>query len=138
MYRKSQWSVQDYIKENNIKWKPFLIEGKKLTPLSKIFKSKLKEQSILNNFIKKNKLKVSDETWSKNIRRDLVSDYLNINKRKVFLIDHHKAHSYFSYYASKFRRKKCFLSPLMGGEMTVMLQYQFFKKMENTNEFIKQ
>ena len=88
-FRKSQWSVQDYIRENNLKWKPYLIEGKKLKPLSKIFKNKLKEQTILNNFIKKNKVRPSDEAWSKSIRKDLVADYLNIDKKNVFRIDHH-------------------------------------------------
>ncbi len=38
-------------------------------------------------------------------RSDLFAEHLDISKKKIYKVDHHRAHAYYSYYASSFRKE---------------------------------
>lgn len=104
----SGWTVQDYLKEQKIRWKPFLVD-----------KTDVKAKTLLEVFPEKINTKQYPEKYWKNIindeqreskhivnRRKILAEYLKIDEKKIKPIDHHKAHAYYSYYTSNMIGKK--------------------------------
>ena len=57
--RKSQWKVEDYLKEQQIRWKPFLIDktDKKQKSLLQVFPEKIDLNLYPKNYWRRNYLK---------------------------------------------------------------------------------
>ena len=108
LVRKSQWSVNDYLQEQNLRWKPYLVDKKISKPKSllEIFPNKIDLNQYPSEYWKKNYKdpKRNEKHWTNRI--DLVSEFLGISKDKIKRIDHHKAHAYYSYYTSNLIGKK--------------------------------
>ena len=106
--KRSTWKVSDYLKEQELRWKPYLIEKNVNEPKSllEIFPEKIDLNQYPNEYLKKNYKdpKRNEKHWTNRI--DLVAEYLGISKDKVKRIDHHKAHAYYSYYCSNLIGKK--------------------------------
>ena len=100
--RPSKWSVEDYIQEQQKYWKPMLYEHKKLQYID-VMKNLIDYEQYPSSYWKE--AQNSPENFSKD-REDIVAKYLNIDVKKVKRIEHHKAHVYYSYYASSFRDEK--------------------------------
>ncbi len=106
--RKNKWTVQDYLKEQNEIWKPYLIEKKhkiKKSPIE-IFPEKIDFKMYPENYWKKNYKKKNIQKKYLSDRVDMVAKYLRISKSKVIRLDHHTCHAFYSYYISPFKKKK--------------------------------
>ncbi len=108
LVRKSQWSVSDYIIEQQKIWKPLLVDKttKKLKSLLEVFPKKIDFKQYPETYWKKNYKdpKRNEKHWRNRV--DIVANFLNISKDKIKRIDHHKAHAYYSYYTSNLIGKK--------------------------------
>ncbi len=102
LVQKSTWTVNDYVKEQELRWKPFLVDktDKKLKSLLEIFPEKILLDQYPNKYWK-NMFKDPERLVKhRSGRLKVISDYLKIDQEKVKAIDHHKAHAYYSYYTS--------------------------------------
>jgi carbamoyltransferase len=108
LIKKSQWTVDDYLKEQYKRWKPLLVD-----------KTQSHAESVLNIFPEKIDLsQYPKEYWKKYLnnpdrnkihsseKKTIIADYLGIDKNKVRCIDHHRCHAAYSYYASNMIGKK--------------------------------
>lgn len=100
--RASKWRIEDYLKEQKEYWKPKIYEGKDLN-FTDVF-SNLSDYEQYPSEYWKNK-ETDSETFPQD-REVILANYLGISKEKVTRIEHHRAHAYYSYYASKFRNEK--------------------------------
>ena len=114
--RKSQWKVEDYLKEQQIRWKPFLIDktDKKQKSLLQVFPEKIDLNLYPKNYWRRNYLKKNLYKNFLKDRVDIVANFLKMDKKKVHIIEHHKSHAYYSYYASSFRDEKNFALTIDG------------------------
>lgn len=110
----SGWGVDDYLKQQNDYWYPRII--KKINNLDEL---KIMRNSYnLKNKYKKLILKTFgnkklDSKFQKK-RKDFYASILNVPKNKIYEIDHHTCHAYYSYYSSNFRNRNV-LSLTMDG-----------------------
>ena len=110
--RNSNFSINDYWKEQKEYWYPVLIEGKKVS-YTEIFK----------NHIDKNKfpydlslIKNEDDhegMWAARVKH--ICEYLKINIDQLEVFDHHKSHSAYGYCTSPLYKKKPLLVFTMDG-----------------------
>ncbi len=107
LVRKSQWNISDYIKEQHFRWKPYLIDkvDDKPKSLLDVFPDKVDVNRYPSEFWKDIYNQKDSKKSYLQKRSDLFADYLQISKDKIFKIDHHRAHAYYSYYASPFRKE---------------------------------
>ena len=98
--RPALWSVKDYLKEQKEYWYPKIYENSDIDYLE-----------VMNNKIDRDQY--PKEYWDNNNqntfpedREKIVANYLGISQEKVYRIEHHKAHSHYSYYISPFRNEK--------------------------------
>ena len=106
--RKNKWTVQDYLKEQNKIWKPFLVDKKhkfKKSPIE-IFPEKIDFKMYPQNYWKNNYKKKNIQKKYLNDRVEIVANYLKIPKSKVIRLDHHTCHAFYSYFISPFKNKK--------------------------------
>ena len=107
LVRRSQWTVSDYLLEQKLRWKPYLVDKSDPEPRSllDIFPEKIDLNMHPPKFWKSlYQEKGRQELFEKN-RLDLFANHLKIDPKKVTNIDHHRAHAYYSYYASHFRNE---------------------------------
>ena len=108
LVKKSQWTINDYLNEQKFRWKPYLVEKKIKSPKSllEVFPEKVDLNQYPEEYWKNNYKdpKRNEKHWTNRI--NIVADFLGINKDKIKRIDHHKAHAYYSYYASNLIGKK--------------------------------
>ena len=101
----SQWSVKDYLKQQNEYWFPKIYKNKNLNEL-KVMKGSYK---ILDPFkkklIKEFGYKNIDFKFAKN-RKYFFSKILNVPIEKIIEVDHHTCHAHYSYFASSFKNEK--------------------------------
>ncbi len=108
LVRKSQWTIEDYIKDQYLRWKPYLVDKteKKPKSLLEVFPEKIDFNMYPKKYWKKNyKNKKRNEKYYSD-RVEIIASYLKIDKKKIFRIDHHRCHAAYSYYASNFRKEK--------------------------------
>jgi carbamoyltransferase len=117
--RPALYSIQDWIKENQVFWKKKLIQKNK--NLEHYFylmdgKKRLKKIQHYYNLKKINfsKTKEKIEKDFNEIRRETIHKYLKIDKSKIKFVEHYKLHHYHAYYSSPFRGKDVFIAHLEG------------------------
>ncbi|MEA2099735.1 MAG: carbamoyltransferase C-terminal domain-containing protein [Campylobacterota bacterium] len=100
--RPSKWSTEDYVKEQKEYWKPILYNKENLD-----YMTVMNELSDYEQYPSEYWKRAEDnpETFSKD-REKILAEYLKIDCNKIKRIEHHKAHVYYSYYASNFRQEK--------------------------------
>ena len=106
--RKNQWTVNDYLKEQNKIWKPYLIEKihkVKKSPIE-IFPEKINFKMYPEKYWKLNYRKKNIQKKYLTDRVNMVADYFNIDRSKVIRLDHHTCHAFYSYFVSPFKNKK--------------------------------
>lgn len=105
--RRSQWTVEDYLKEQHLRWKPTLISKDNQPPsLIELFREKLSLDMYPGEYWKKH---IDDPRRNLNYAKDreeIVSNFLEIPTSKVKRIDHHRCHAAYSYYCSHMRGEK--------------------------------
>jgi len=102
--RRSQWTPEDYLKEQYERWLP-LINGNPSgsRSLADIFPEKL-DFDVMPFGILRQLQYLPDRNDKLQIEREkLVADFLHIPEIKVRRIEHHRCHAAYSYYASPFR-----------------------------------
>ena len=103
--REANFSVDDYILEQEKFWKPKLFE-KKLINFYKLFKDRIKNQDKIYNY--KNLLKKYQSKKEMKIfltrRINTISSILNINKNKINVKLHEDCHKYYSYFFTDERK----------------------------------
>ena len=105
--RKSQWTIEDYLKEQHERWRPYLLEGSiDLKSLLDVFPDKVDLDMYPSDYWRVNYQKEDRAKNFKGDRAKIVADYLGINPDKVYCIEHHRCHAAYSYYASPFRGEK--------------------------------
>ena len=106
--RKNQWTVNDYLKEQNKIWKPYLIEKihkVKKSPIE-IFPEKINFKMYPEKYWKSNYRKKNIQKKYLTDRVNMVADYFNIDRSKVIRLDHHTCHAFYSYFVSPFKNQK--------------------------------
>jgi carbamoyltransferase len=105
--RKSQWTVEDYLKEQHERWRPQLLENSgKLKSLIDVFPDKIDLDMYPSRYWQENYQRTDRHKNFYSDRAKIVADYLGINVSKVHFMDHHRCHAAYSYYASPFRDEK--------------------------------
>lgn len=96
------WSIEDYIYTQKNYWRPKLHNNEDINYLDVV-----KDKIDYNQYPKEywNNNENISETFSKD-REMILANYLGIDNSKVSRIEHHRAHAYYSYYASNFRNEK--------------------------------
>jgi len=108
LVRKSQWTINDYLIEQHRRWKPYLVDKthETLKSLQDIFPEKIDLDTYPSHFWRSlYQNKDRQELYSEK-RLALFADHLDVPRSKVHAVDHHKAHAYYSYYSSHFRKEK--------------------------------
>ena len=100
--RNTNFTIDDYLKEQNEYWYPKLYKNKKIKYLS-IFKNKILKKNLYNKKFIKNE---DDVLGMQDARRDLISKSLNISEKKIYFYDHHMCHAYYGYFGSNLSQKK--------------------------------
>lgn len=102
--RPGLWSIDDYLAEQKDYWRPKLYDQLAIDYLSVPSINRLIDTTQYPSSYWKNALK-HPEKFPED-RESIVANYLGIEQSKVKRIEHHKAHAYYSYYASSFRNTK--------------------------------
>ncbi len=102
--RISQWTIEDYLKEQYCRWLPITRgEASKSQSLLEIFPAK-RDYDVLPSGILQELSSLPDRNERlQNGRVRMVADYFGISGSKVRCIEHHRCHAAYSYYASPFR-----------------------------------
>jgi carbamoyltransferase len=103
--REANFSVKDYIEEQENYWKPLFYE-KKIKNYHTLYKNKkFKTDNIYNykNLLSKHQSKKLDAIFLKR-RQDKISSLFKINKNKIKIITHEDCHKFYSYFFFKDRR----------------------------------
>lgn len=97
--RYSNFSYKDMVTEQNKYWYPTLYENKKINYLN-IFKNKINIKQApgekILNILKKNFNNKKGQEIMRDLRYILVEQELGIKKEKVFFIEHHECHAFYS------------------------------------------
>ena len=105
----SNFTIDDYVKENNEYWKPTLIEHKKINYFELFEKkpSKYYDFSYMDKETSSVKGLVESEEWSHLFREERIKNIIKrfkINRDRIFFVDHHTGHAYYAYFMSPFRK----------------------------------
>lgn len=107
MIQKNKWTVDDYLTEQYKIWKPFFIDKtSKKMPYLEVFEKKIDLDRYPNRVLEKYLL---DENANESFDRDrpkILSSILGVDIKKCVLVEHHRSHAAYSYYASSFREEK--------------------------------
>ena len=105
--RWSKWNVEDYLREQHQRWKPYLIDGDKiLKSLIDVFPDKIDldiypAEYWRNNYTRHDRY----ERFLKD-RNKIIADYLGVDTSIVKQIEHHRCHAVYAYYSSPFRKEQ--------------------------------
>ena len=101
--RNSSFSVDDYIREQNLYWKPLLYSGEENDYLE-IFKDKINLESLPYDLSLISHQNDWEGLW--NARIDHATKFLNIDESKIVVYDHHKCHAFYGFIANPNRMDK--------------------------------
>lgn len=105
--RRSQWTTEDYLKEQHQRWRPYLIDKNATLPsLIELFNDRLTLDMYPADYWKKNCNDPDRNQKYAKDREQIVADFLKISATKVRRIEHHRCHAAYSYYASSWRGEK--------------------------------
>ena len=105
--RYSEFTIKDYLRENNDYWKPKLIEKREVNYLE-LFPEKKNENYDLSFLkeIKDGESFITNKELSKLFKKERIENLkrqLNVSEDKIFFIDHHTGHAHYAYFMSPFR-----------------------------------
>ncbi len=101
--RNTTFTIDDYIKEQNLYWFPKIYEKRKINYLKIFKKNRVSKTELFYNL---NKIRNEDDfVGMRNARLKGISNFLKISKNKIFFFDHHKCHAYYGFFASYFSHK---------------------------------
>lgn len=102
--KKSQWTPEDYLKEQYERWLPISLGeiSKSRSPMD-IFPEKLDFEMFPGGILKEISGLPDRNERLQNGREKIAADYLRIPETKVCRIEHHRCHATYSYCASPFR-----------------------------------
>ena len=141
--RNANFSIKNWVEEQDLFWKPSLLENKKVSYWN-IFKNHKKNlhdkhydySGILNSYMKKNDMSVFKKRRIKKI-----AEFLKINESKIQIVNHEDCHRYYSYYF--FGHKKngiCVTSEGIGdysnGSVTSVINNKFKEISHNTENHL--
>lgn len=106
--RYKRFTISDYVKENNKYWKPKLLENREVNyfHLFPRLPNKHYDFSFMEMESNSQDTFVENEEWVKlfkDERRRNLHEQLNISDDKIFFVDHHTGHAYYTYFMSPFR-----------------------------------
>ena len=96
--RPGLWSIQDYLKEQKVYWKPTLIEGREVE-YQQVMAEKIDSDQYPSEYWKDSSK--GNETYGHD-RRKILANFLGIPIEKVHTAEHHQAHAYYSFFGSDF------------------------------------
>jgi len=96
--REALFSMDDYIREQELYWKPFLLEGKNVDYFS-IFKDKIVLDDLHYDIQNLNLDRTSFDAF-RTIRIETVKKKLEKNDDQIHMINHHHAHSMYAIYTA--------------------------------------
>ena len=99
----SQWSVKDYLFQQQQVWYPRLYNKKKINE-ARLFYKRVKLDKFKKLLIKKYGLNNLDNNFNKS-RKKFFSEILNFDINKIHEIDHHTCHHFYSAYQSNLKDK---------------------------------
>jgi len=100
--KKYGWNVDDYLTEQYKIWKPLLIDGDKPPSHLEVFKEKVDFSVYPGGLLNKYADKECKDDFDLD-RPNIVSAITGFTVDNIRLIEHHRAHAAYSYYASHFR-----------------------------------
>ena len=111
--RNTSFKIEDYYKEQNEYWYKKIYENKKVKYLDIFKNKKIKKTELHYNFKKiKNE---DDHAGMLNARKDYISKFFSLEKRKIFFYDHHECHAYYGFYGLEKTAKRTCVVVLDGG-----------------------
>ena len=135
----STFTIKDYVKEQHQFWYPKIFLKKNLR-LKNIFKEKININQFPKNYWKNyNKKNFSFKKFGDD-RIEIISQFLDIEKNKIYKIEHHLCHSYYAYLSSNFRNKKvlCFTVDGWGDGLNATIssfdKFGNYKRLYKTNK----
>ena len=116
--RNANFSVDDWIREQNYFWKPKIFKNEEVDYYN-IFKnhSNFRQDKIypIDHLLKTYGNRPAIEEFKK-IRIETISNKLNIDKKRIKVITHEDCHAFYSYYASPLRGKVLAFTSEGGGD----------------------
>lgn len=111
--RNTNFTLQDYIKEQNEFWFKKIYKKEKVKYL-KVFKKKLVDKSkLFYDFSKIND--ENDVNGMQRARKEFYSKYFSLDSKNISFFDHHECHAYYGYYGKGITNKKLCVVTLDGG-----------------------
>ena len=105
LMRKPRWTIEDYITEQHEYWLPKLIQGKDIDR-SNALKHCIDPNQYPVEYWKKSLKDPMAPTTFENIDRiKIVADAVEISEDKIQIVEHHRCHAYYSFYASSYRHE---------------------------------
>jgi carbamoyltransferase len=145
LYNKhATFSVQDWIEECEIYWKPALLEGKKLSPFLiydhfKDHSGPGLEDEPYFPFVELAR-NASPDKWNEignEFRYKTIKDHLNIDKDKVHFFRHEDCHKAYGYYSSPSKLDEALIFTLEGGGDDSSATVSMVNKNGEINEYWK-
>jgi len=107
LIRWNEWSVDDYLREQHERWKPYLVEKTgPLKSLLEVFPEKIDLNMYPPEYWQENYKKADRNELYHQDRIRIAANHLGLDVSKVHRIEHHRCHAAYSYYASTFRGEK--------------------------------
>lgn len=100
--RPGLWSIQDYLKEQELYWKPTLIEGSEVD-YKEVMAEKVDSTQFPPEYWKDSSK--GNDTYGDD-RRKILASFLGIPLGKVHTVEHHEAHAFYSFFGSSFLGEK--------------------------------
>lgn len=108
VHKYSGFSVADRMREEKQVWEPRIYGGKQVDYLD-VFKDKIDVDQYPGNwssvveFMKRGAAGGEEKPFYQEFRRATIMKHLGVKADRVAFANHHRAHAYYSYYASPFR-----------------------------------
>ena len=95
------WKIEDYLEQQKLFFYPKYYENRE-EPYGQLFEKKADRNQFPGDYWASNKDK--SQSFSEDVEQ-IIAEFLEIPIAKVHRIEHHRAHAYYSYYASPFRNQ---------------------------------